>query len=188
LQAAETILAEDGADALTIQRIGKVAGVPVASVYHFFPTATAAAVALAQSYFAGFREGIAGVLAENPTAPWRDTTARIMAETVRFYREHPYALRLMFGSDHSWRVRQSDVANNALMARELALALGQCFDTRDLRADDLFALAISLSDAVWSLSFARHAAITPAHAREAERAVIAYLAQFERRSAPVLPG
>ena len=80
-----------------------------------------------------------------------------MAETVRFYREHPYALRLMFGSDHSWRVRQSDVANNALMARELALALGQFFDTRDMRADDLFAIAISLSDAVWSLSFARHA-------------------------------
>jgi AcrR family transcriptional regulator len=180
-------LSEDGADTLTIQRIGKVAGVPVASVYHFFPTATAAAVALAQSYFAGFRDGIAGVLAENPKAPWRDVTARIMAETVRFYREHPYALRLMFGSDHSWRVRQSDVANNVMMARELALALGQFFETRDMRADDLFAIAISLSDAVWSLSFARHGAITADYAREAERAVIVYLEQFERRSAPALP-
>ena len=39
---------------MTIQRISRAAGVPMASVYHFFPTATAVAVAIAQSYFEGF--------------------------------------------------------------------------------------------------------------------------------------
>jgi len=184
LQAAETILVDEGADALTIQRIGKMAGVPVASVYHFFPTATAAAVAIAQTYFEGFREGIASVLAEKPKAPWREVTSRMLSETIGFYRKHPYALRLMFGSDHSWQIRQADVANNARMASELALALGHDFETHDMRADDLFAIAIGLSDAALSLSFARHGEITALYAREAERAGIAYLERVERRSAP----
>lgn len=180
----ESVLAEEGADALTIQRISRAAGVPMASVYHFFPTASAAAVAIAQSYFEGFREGVSAVLTAQPSAPWRQLVLQLMSHTVTFYRRHPYAMRLLFGSDHSWRVRQADVVNNGQMARDLALALGHHFETDSIRVDDAFAIAIGIADSVWALSVARHGEITDTFAREAARAAIAYLEVYARKSQP----
>ena len=182
LASAEHILIEEGIDGLTIQRISQIAKVPMASVYHFFPSATAAAVAVAQSYFEAFRTSVASIADDARVRPWRDVVASVMHKTVTFYREHPYAMRLIFGSDHSWKIREADVANNAQMATDLSLSIGWHFLPGDnQRIEDVFAIAIGLTDAVWSLSVARHGTITDDFATEAERATQAYLACFERR-------
>ena len=179
--AAEQVLIEDGLEGLTIQRIAQVAQTPMASVYHFFPSPGAAAVAVAQSYFEEFRSSVVSLADLPRDMGWRAIVTDLMRRTVAFYREHPYATRLIFGSDHSWRIREIDVANNLQMARDFALSTGHHFQPRTTqRLDDVFATAITIADAIWALSVARHGEITAANADEAEHAVLTYLASYER--------
>jgi AcrR family transcriptional regulator len=181
IAAAEQILAEDGTEALTIQRIAQVASVPMASVYHFFPSPSAAAIAVAESYFSAFVDTVEQAASSMPSGKWREAVIRMMCETVAFYQAHPYASRLVFGSDYSWNIRQVDVANNMKMAETLTALIGSCFSApADIDLAEIFAIGIGLSDAVWSLSIARYGDITPAYAKQAEAVILNYLAQFEK--------
>jgi AcrR family transcriptional regulator len=56
LDAAEHLLQREGPAALTIKRLAQEAGVPMASVYHFFPGPAAVPVGLAERYSLGFQE------------------------------------------------------------------------------------------------------------------------------------
>ena len=58
LDAAERVLADEGAAALTTTRIAAVAGVPVASVYRFFPDKEAIVEALALGYWGEFGDAV----------------------------------------------------------------------------------------------------------------------------------
>ena len=59
--------------------------------------------------------------------------------------------------------------------------------------EEAFAIAVTVSDAIWSLSFARHGRIEPALAEEAMRARLAYLRLYvgafvPKRDVPLEPG
>lgn len=180
IAATEAVLAEGGPDALTIQAIAKRAEAPMASVYHFFPTPAAAAVALAETYLAEIA-GLIGRGAETASmARPADFVIALIRATVGFYAKHPHAGPLFFDSAFAWHIRRCDLENNRRMAVVVADVLASRADEAeaDLAAVDLTEMvetAIALADAVWSLSFARHGAITPAAAAEAERAVAAYV-------------
>ena len=54
LAAADAILAEEGVEALTIRRIAERAGVPVGTLYQFFPDKGSVVDAVARAYIAEF--------------------------------------------------------------------------------------------------------------------------------------
>ncbi len=54
LEAADGILSAEGFEALTVRRIAEAAGVPVGSIYQFFPDKAAVVDALARTYIAEF--------------------------------------------------------------------------------------------------------------------------------------
>jgi AcrR family transcriptional regulator len=176
IDAAESILVTDGADGLTIQNIATVAGVPMASVYHFFPSPAAASVALADRYLAGFADTVAQFIAELQEEDWEIAIAALMHRTTAYYRAHPHVARLLFGSDHSWQIRLADVANNQAMASALAAALANQFSLQPpSKVAEIFKNAIQISDSLWALSIALHDEINDKYAFEAERAVISYI-------------
>ena len=176
LDAAERLLTSESADDLTIQKLAREAGVPMASVYHFFPGPGAISVALSERYMAGFAALVGQPIAGRKAQPWERIVATLMDRTVSFYREHPYAQKLVLGSDHSWAIRQSDLANNRALAEPIVSLIGDKFDNvPDDVLREAVVVGISIGDAVYTLSIAEQGEITPAYAQEAVIAVCAYL-------------
>lgn len=181
LDAAERLLEQGEGQPLTIQRLAREAGVPMASVYHFLPSPAAVSVALSQRYMAGFGELVMRPVPNRERLGWREVIATLNQRAVTFYREHPYAQKLILGSDHSWAIRRSDLANNRRIAGAVVELVADKFP--DVPADVLFeavVVGISIGDAVFTLSIAEHGEITPALGQEAALAMCGYLAiKFE---------
>lgn len=176
LDAAERLLTRATGDDLTIQKLAREAKVPMASVYHFFPGPAAISVALSERYMAGFAELVGRPIPGRAAKSWREIIGLLINRTVRFYREHPYAQTLVLGSDHSWAIRQSDLANNRALADPIVALIGDKFvgvQTDALR--EAIVVGISIGDAVYSLSIAEQGEITPHYGREAAIAICAYL-------------
>lgn len=177
LDAAERLLVADGPDALTIQRLAQAAGVPMASVYHFFPGPSSVSIGLAERYLAGLAEVIGQPVSDAATLAWQDIVAALMDRAVGYYIAHPYAQRLILGSDHSWQIRQSDLANNRLLADFAADLLAPRFPQADPQAlHRAIIVAISIGDAVLTLAVAEQGGITRAFGREATLAICGYMA------------
>ena len=68
LAAADAILSVEGFEALTVRRIAQEAGVPVGSIYQFFPDKAAVVDALAHGYIGEFDAAIAGLVASAEAA------------------------------------------------------------------------------------------------------------------------
>jgi AcrR family transcriptional regulator len=174
--ATEQLLEEHGLEALTIQRIAKAAAVPMASVYHFFPSPAAACIAVAESYLEGFARNVSEPIGRSSGADWRDVIDLLMRRTVEFYRQHPYAQRLILGSDFSWQIRQADLGNNREMAKTIALIIAEQFPQHSASAvEGSVMTAISIGDAVLALSVAEHEVITRQFADDAVLAICSYL-------------
>jgi len=76
--AADEVLARDGADAFTTTRIAQVAGVPVGSVYRYFPDKQAIAEALATRYWSEFAGLVAAAAARDEESPLPDPAGGVL--------------------------------------------------------------------------------------------------------------
>ncbi len=72
LDAADQVLARDGAGAFTTTRIARVAGVPVGSVYRYFPDKEAIVEALATRYWSEFADLVAAAAELDEHSPTPD--------------------------------------------------------------------------------------------------------------------
>jgi AcrR family transcriptional regulator len=185
LDAAERLLAREYGLGLTIQQLAREAGVPMASVYHFFPGPVAVSVALSERYMAGFERLVASPIIDRNSISWRQIIDILHQRAVGFYRAHPYAQKLLLGSDHSWAIRQADVANNRRIAGAVVGLIADKFP--QVAAPELLealVIGINVGDAVYAVSIAERGEITPDFAREATIAACAYLAsKFESQAA-----
>jgi AcrR family transcriptional regulator len=146
LAAADGILSEDGFEALTVRRIAQEAGVPVGSIYQFFPDKAAVVDALAHGYIAEFDAAIAtlvtgaetagtgvangsgGAAAEADTAntattavtggraDWSDPVGRLVDEFANLYRSRPGYVALWSGRHLSPELARADEVNNLAIA------------------------------------------------------------------------
>lgn len=161
---------------VSLAELAAASGTRVASVYHFFPSKTAALAALAERFI----EQIATVL-EEPAGgrgheSWEALVVGQGARVRAYYNSHPTASKLLLGPDYSWQIRQIDLEQMPRLARLLHEACVREFvlpPTEDLV--ERFALALTIIDSIWAVSYARFGSITDDYAREAERAALAYL-------------
>ncbi|QIE54632.1 TetR/AcrR family transcriptional regulator [Pikeienuella piscinae] len=172
----EILVANGGTQAVTIQAIAKKAGVPTASVYHFFPSPIAACIAAAERH----QEALASIIFEtgansketDPGAFFRSVQQHVVA----YYNANPIARRLILGSDCSWHIRKIEVERNEILAEMATSMLAARFGVAPgPELKDIMATCLTLIDAVWSLSIAKHDLITAHYAEEAHRAAAAYV-------------
>jgi hypothetical protein len=146
------------------------------SVYHFFPGPAAVSVGLAERYLAGLSDAIGQPVSDADAMSWQDIVATLMGRAVVYYTAHPYAQRLILGSDHSAQIRQSDLANNRLLAEFVAELIGPKFP--HVAPDALLAaimVGITIGDAVLTLSIHEQGQITPDYGQEAVVAICGYM-------------
>jgi AcrR family transcriptional regulator len=187
LDAAERLLPETGPAGLTIQKLALEAGVPMPSVYHFFPSPVAVSVGLSERYLAGLSDAIGQPISDADAMSWQDIVATLMSRAVAFYTEYPYAQRLILGSDHSAQIRQSDLANNRLLATFVAEMIGRKFPhvAPDMLLGAIM-VGITIGDAVLTLSIHEQGQITTEYEQEAVVAICGYMsARFSPSAALV---
>jgi AcrR family transcriptional regulator len=177
LDAAEQLLQSGSAQPLAIQRLAREAGVPTASVYHFFPNPAAVSIALAERYLAGLETCLCAPVSRASQLPWFGILAVLNRRALLFYRQHPYAQALILGSDHSLAIRRADLANNRRIAEHIASVLQDAVaDVPGALLFETVVTGITVGDAVFAQSIIEQGEITDGVAHDAWLAACAYFA------------
>jgi AcrR family transcriptional regulator len=116
LEAADAILSAEGFEALTVRRIAQAAGVPVGSIYQFFPDKAAVVDALAGTYIGAFDAAIERLVAQSAAQRWGDPVGTLIDAFAGLYRANPGYVALWSGRHVSPELARADEANNAAIA------------------------------------------------------------------------
>jgi AcrR family transcriptional regulator len=208
LAAADAILSVDGFEALTVRRIAQDAGVPVGSIYQFFPDKAAVVDALARGYIGEFDAAIDALVADalaHAPAPgggrsgeaggtgegagtgsggggWGDPVGRLVDEFAGLYRSRPGYVALWSGRHLSPELARADEANNLAIAagvRRILLARGILRESADLERNAQ--VAVRVADALLQFAFAAAPGGDEAVLRELKTLLRLYLADLAAR-------
>lgn len=116
MAAADRLLAEEGADALTTTRVSQVSGVSVGALYQYLPDRDAIVAALADRYFGQLEELMDAFVEQARTSRWDDPIEVLADAFAGLYRAEPGFRALWFGSHLTEETREADRRHKRLMA------------------------------------------------------------------------
>jgi AcrR family transcriptional regulator len=125
LDAADEVIARDGPDAFTTTRVAAQAGVPIGSVYRFFPDKQAIAEALAVRYWSDFEDLVAGVAEADQTEPLGDPVGAVVDVLAAGFRARPGFLGLWFGGLRTEQIRDATRPTRAAIAKSIERILAR---------------------------------------------------------------
>ncbi|WP_250459063.1 TetR/AcrR family transcriptional regulator [Microbulbifer litoralis] len=177
LDTLEILLANREVADISLADLSEAAGVPTASVYHFFPNRDAGVTALAERYFNSNRTDLEVLLPQSRNSnSWQDLVMLFCERARAYYESSEPIQKLKFGPEVSWAVRDLLQENNRRLARAMRDLLTREFELPPSQDwEERFLLAITINDAFWSQSYTRYNQITGPMAAEGRRAAIAYL-------------
>ena len=123
LDAADQVLASEGPEAFTTTRIAQAAGVPVGSVYRYFPDKQAIVEALAVSYWSDFEDLVAGVAETDERDPLDDPSSAILETLAAGFRARPGFRALWYGGLRTEEVRDATRPTRTAIARSVERVL-----------------------------------------------------------------
>jgi AcrR family transcriptional regulator len=186
LDAAEQLLATEGAEALTTTRVAEEAGVSVGSLYQYLADKGAIVQALAHRYLAEFEERMQELErdARRGGKGWNDPVARLIDAFAELYRERPGYRALWFGRDLSEELRAADRENKVALARgvrDIAVSLGLARDDGYLRV--AARAGVLVTDSILQEAFRSDPLGDAQLIEEAKRILRLYLAEVMRHYA-----
>lgn len=178
LDATEAVLIEFAQDDISLALIATKAGVPLPSVYHFFPNRNAILVALAGRYHRLLR-----LIARAPIQPgpssWQAMFERRVRDAVEFLNAHPAALRLFMGAGVSVEVRNLDLSGNTVLSNIRAEDFRRHFHCDHMDGlDHWMAVCMGLMDGIWAISYSQRGSISEENLQDSFLAAFAYLRCF----------
>ena len=182
LDAADAVLAEEGADALSMSRVAARAGVAVGSIYAYLPDKHALIEALALAYWTRFAESIELVVETEATNPAAEPVELILGALADGYRSTPGFLALWYGGLRSEGIRNATRpirnrvarAIEGMLERRYPAATGEA--ERRVVADTL----VVLGDGLLREAFRRNPVGDPTVLAEGRKALTAYLGSHYR--------
>lgn len=175
LDALDTLLRDNNVQEVGLYQIAEQAGVPSASVYHFFPSKEAAFLALANVHHQALQELSSRPLPARPTS-WQDFCRKKVTAAARYHNDHPAALRLFLGANISVEIKTADMSQYLRLADSRARLLDHYFHMPFIPDwNRRLAAYFSVIDGVFALSYSQHGSILDDYIAEAQRAGIAYL-------------
>jgi AcrR family transcriptional regulator len=181
LAAADAILAEEGVEGLTVRRIAERAGVPVGSLYQFFPDKGSVVDAVARAYIAEFDSLVDNLVSSAASGDWSDPVGRIVDSFVALYRSHPGYVALWSGRHLSAELARADEANNQLIAAGVERVLASHAGMADGPALELAVrVAVRTADALLQYAFSLSPDGDEAVLAELKNLLRLYLASLRR--------
>lgn len=179
LDAAERLLRDESPTDVGLYQIAREAGVPPASVYHFFPTKEAAFLALAQRYFDYFLAIREEAVDARSLTGWQALLRHDQRRGMEFYNAHPPAMKILYGGYGTLEIRQADFQTTDRLAEGLYERMNGAFHMPAIReSGNIARIMLAIMDAIWALSFLREGRITEAYFEQAFEATIAYARLF----------
>lgn len=179
VNAVKELIETDGVESVTIQAVAKKAGVPMPSVYHFFPNPRAACIAAAETFLDELYDLLEAPAMSGLAQTPDDYLMSLESRAIEYYNKNAVARRLMLGTECGWRIRRIDLENNRKGASAIMKDTEKRFGTE---SSDAFlkalSIAITMVEAIWGLSVAHHDQITEDYRREAHHAIFAYLSRY----------
>jgi len=175
VEATERLLLNNSPDAVGLYQIAEEAGVPPASVYHFFPTKEAAFLALARTYLDEFIRLGEGPVPIAELHSWQDLIRIDMGRGKDFYNDHPPAMKILYGGYGGVETREVDSLYNLRIAESLSRRLNTVFHMPISRNTvSMFENCLAIIDGIWTISYRRYGTITDEYYNEALKACNAY--------------
>jgi AcrR family transcriptional regulator len=184
LEAADSILSAEGFEALAVRRIAQVAGVPVGSIYQFFPDKAAVVDALAGMYIEQFDAAIEQLVARSAAEAWQDPVGTLVDAFAALYRANPGYVALWSGRHLSPELARADEANNAAIAdgvRRILLQQVPLHDGADLKRQAR--IAVVVADSLLQFAFREGASGDEEVLDELKTLLRLYLARIAGRTA-----
>lgn len=179
LAAARELLEQRQPEDVSFADVCERAGIPRASAYHFFPNI--------QSVFLGLRlvhaHAMLDAVQNLPPVPgesWRDYFFRLVDKGFEVMRSEPAATKLIYGGlGGMLEAQQLGRELDARLARITLEGMASRFQLPEWpEREAIVAIAFTILDSIFRLSYRRHGAITAWMVEEAKRAAIAYLRNY----------
>ncbi|MFF6902741.1 TetR/AcrR family transcriptional regulator [Streptomyces hydrogenans] len=177
LDAAEALLSEQGYEAATLKATGERAGIPVASMYHYFADRYQVDAELLQRHLGELDRLIGATLAEPRARTLRDAADIMIDLLLDYMRRHRSCTELWFAGRHATldeMVRAFDEAQAERLWRHL-------IEQRLVPADTpllALLLAFEVGTRLFDIAFRRSPEGDDATIDEARRLVTAYLETY----------
>ena len=179
LDAARSLLAEQGVGGLSVYSVAERAQMPPSSVYHFFASVPAILEALTGEVHAAFRACLQQPIDPASLRDWRDLARVVEQRMLAIYAADPAARQLILAQHGLTEVTQADRLHDIELGELMQALFNQHFQLPSLPDDvDVFALAMELGDRVYARSVQQHGLITPRMAEEGMRVFDAYLGLY----------
>ncbi len=119
LDAADELLVSEGAEAFTTNRIARLAGIPVGSVYRYFPDKEAIVQALAVRYWSDFEDLVAAAAEADERDPLPEPGAVVIDALAAGFRARAGFLALWYGGLRTEQVRDATRPTRSAIARSI---------------------------------------------------------------------
>ncbi|SEB82707.1 TetR/AcrR family transcriptional regulator [Streptomyces sp. TLI_105] len=177
LDAAEALLGEQGYAAATLKAIGERAGIPTASVYHYFSRRHQVETELLRYHADELDARIGAALADQRPHTLSGATNAVIDPILDYFRSHPGCVELCFKGNSTAVGEQVRAFDEAQAER-----VWQLLTVRGLAPADLPILVVQLAfqvgNRLFEAAFRRSPEGDDATIREARRAVIAYVEAY----------
>jgi AcrR family transcriptional regulator len=158
LDAADELLAREGAETFTTNRIAAEAGVPVGSVYRYFADKAAVVEALALSYWSDFDDLVAAAAELDELQPLADPGGVVLDALAAGFRARPGFLALWYGGLRTEAVRDATRPTRGAIARSVERILERHWPAAGPAACTTAAQMVVLAgDGLLREAFRRHA-------------------------------
>ncbi|MFF7438865.1 TetR family transcriptional regulator [Streptomyces sp. NPDC008122] len=178
LDAADQILAEEGYEASTLGAIGKRAGIPTASVYHYFADRNQVDAALMERHGRNVEELVVAAADDPGLGTLREVVDALIDPQLAYCRAHPSTVELRYASRRSPML----VELGESWGRARASAFWRYLLDRELIAADTPELAVHIgyeaADRIFGVAFRGSRTGDEATIDEARRLMTAYLGTY----------
>lgn len=179
LDATERLLEQKNDEDVTLAQIAEESGVPLPSVYHFFPNRNAAFEALALRFNEEIYQNSIQPLVDPEPETWQELLDMKHSHAAAFQNSRPAALRLFLGAGVSVAIRHADFSGNARIAASRARFFEAYFHMPHIPDFTMrLEIAAAAMDGIWALSYGKFGRITEELRREATASAVAYLRRF----------
>ena len=176
LDAAHSLIEEQGVEEFSLADVAKRAGVATGSAYHFFPNLEAIFIALVERYDLAFAEIVGEPIEASAVDSWQDILELHFERAREFINANPPALILLIGPGRSWQSMQVDTIGDSNIAISMVESIEQFFVIPPHPPPaQLLHLGIRILEGLWELSVQQHGHVTEEFSRETTRAVTAYM-------------
>jgi AcrR family transcriptional regulator len=158
--------------------VARAAGIPNASIYHFFPSAEAVFVGLLRRYLGKMDELVTDALVNAPPMDWQ-ALIRFLFEIVReFYTAHPVAAQLVLHTGGFGGLQSVDHEHINEMARVAVAAFNARFHAPKIHdIERRVAIALAVSDRIWAMEM-EGGRVSDFAFDESQRVIVSYLSNF----------